>query len=62
MYIPPQVTENMVIPGLSENSTLLVRAAELLSGGGVSNTLFERTVMVAALPSESINGGTYYFT
>ena len=45
----------MVIPGLSENSSLLVRAAELLSGGGVSNTLFEGTIMVAALPSESID-------
>ena len=42
----------MLVPGLSENSALLLRAAELLSGGGVGNTLFERVVMVVSLPSK----------
>ena len=49
-----QVTENMMVPGLSENSVLLVRAAELLGGGGVSDALFESMVMVASLPSKLI--------
>ena len=42
----------MLVPGVSENNALLLRAAELLSGGGVGNTLFERVVMVASLPSK----------
>ena len=44
----------MLVPGLSENSVLLVRAAELLGGGGVSDTLFESMVMVASLPCKLI--------
>ena len=42
----------MVVPGLSENIVLKVKAAELLSGGGVGDTLFQSTVMVASLPSK----------
>jgi hypothetical protein len=42
----------MFVPGLSENSELLVKAAELLAGGGVTDALFENTVMVASLPSK----------
>ena len=55
--------ENMLVPGLSENSVLLVRAAELLQGGGVSDALFENMVVVASLPSKWIsdNACDYYY-
>ena len=49
----------MLVPGLSENSVLLVRAAELLQGGGVSDALFENMVVVASLPSKWISDNTY---
>jgi hypothetical protein len=39
----------MFVPGLSENSVLLVKAAELLAGRGITNALFENTIMVASL-------------
>lgn len=38
--------------GLSENSVLLVKAAELLAGGRATDTLFQNMVTVASLPSK----------
>ena len=39
----------MAVLGLPQDSMLVVQTAELLSGGGVSNVLFERTVTVATV-------------
>ena len=47
-----QARENILVSGLSENSVLLVKAAELLAEGGVTDTLFQNTVTVASLPSK----------
>ena len=47
-----QVMENMLVSGLSENSVLLVKAAELLAGGRATDTLFQNMVTVASLPSK----------
>ena len=46
-----QVSENMAVSGLTEESILLIKTAELLSGGQLGNVLFNGTVTVAAAPT-----------